>query len=194
MTNEYTKTTLPPPSHFAPHVATDQSLQATASSVLTALSQAANPATSAQNQSQTIADECSPNSEGPKHDSAKPNWSYFPFLEAELVLQCFEHGVSKYRAPFTYRAPHCISHPRLFSAAIRHLIQSQYEDTDCESSCLHWAHVAATALMALSHFTDMKKKRSKIDFSDGHAWCCTNPECCGECWVEAENAKKAFMR
>ena len=32
MTNEYTKTTLPHPSHFAPHVATDQSLQATASS------------------------------------------------------------------------------------------------------------------------------------------------------------------
>lgn len=86
---------------------------------------------------------------GPKETNGKPNWAVFPFSEAEAVVKVFENGANKYGAPFTYRKG--IPQDELWSAIMRHLIEIQNgNDTDTESGCLHLAHIAANALMALS--------------------------------------------
>lgn len=86
---------------------------------------------------------------GPKEINGKPNWAVFPFTEAEYVVKVFEHGVSKYGAPFTYRKG--IPKDELWSAIMRHLIAIQNGDEiDNESGCPHMAHIAANAMMALS--------------------------------------------
>lgn len=92
---------------------------------------------------------------GPKESDGKPDWSIFPFDEAEFILDTFAHGVKKYGAPFTYRK--LINPRKLLAATIRHLIaiQNDHEYAD-DSDCLHWAHVGANALMALSRYRKVK--------------------------------------
>jgi hypothetical protein len=92
---------------------------------------------------------------GPKEKEGKPDWSIFPFDEAQHVLYVFEYGAKKYGAPFTYRK--LVPRDYLLAATIRHLIEIQNGcDLDRESCLLHWAHVAANALMALSHWRKVK--------------------------------------
>lgn len=86
---------------------------------------------------------------GPKDISGKPNWSIFPFSEAESVVKVFEHGANKYGAPFTYRKG--IPPEELLSAIIRHAVEIHKGDSlDSESGCSHAAHIAANALMLIS--------------------------------------------
>ncbi len=92
---------------------------------------------------------------GPKEKEDKPDWSIFPFDEAEHVLRVFEYGAKKYCKPFTYRQ--LVPPDELLAAAIRHLICIQNGfSCDRESGLLHWAHIAANALMALSHYRKVK--------------------------------------
>lgn len=87
---------------------------------------------------------------GPKELTGKPDWSVFPFAEAESVVRVFEYGANKYGAPFTYRKLVPIN--ELLSALIRHAVEIQSGNMiDTESGCLHAAHVCANALMILSH-------------------------------------------
>ena len=92
---------------------------------------------------------------GPKESDNKPDWSIFPFDEAEFVLDAFAFGAKKYGAPFTYRK--LVNPRKLLAATIRHLIaiQNDHEYAD-DSDCLHWAHVGANALMALSRYRKVK--------------------------------------
>lgn len=86
---------------------------------------------------------------GPKESTGKPDWSVFPFKEAEDVVKVFEYGSNKYGAPFTYRKG--IPTTELWAAIMRHAIAIQSgDDVDPESGCKHMAHIAANALMALS--------------------------------------------
>lgn len=88
-----------------------------------------------------------------KQDIGKPDWSVFPFWEAEEVLRVFEYGSIKYGRPFSYRAG--ISSSRLWSAALRHMIQMQKKghfSYDEESGRMHAAHVAANMLMIISQY------------------------------------------
>lgn len=86
---------------------------------------------------------------GPKESTGKPDWSVFPFKEAESVVKVFEYGKDKYGAPFTYRKG--IPSSELWAAIMRHAIAIQSgEDVDPESGCKHMAHIAANALMSLS--------------------------------------------
>lgn len=86
---------------------------------------------------------------GPKESTGKPDWSVFPFKEAEDVVKVFEYGSNKYGAPFTYRKG--IPASELWAAIMRHAIAIQSgDDVDPESGCKHMAHIAANALMALS--------------------------------------------
>lgn len=92
---------------------------------------------------------------GPKEKEDKPDWSIFPFDEAEHVLRVFEYGAKKYGKPFTYRQ--LVPPDDLLAATIRHLICIQNGfSCDRESDLLHWAHIAANALMALSHYRKVK--------------------------------------
>lgn len=101
-----------------------------------------------------------PNNQGPKEFAGKLDWFIFPFEEAEQVLEVFSHGAKKYGAPFTYRK--LVPHDQLFSATMRHLIElHKGNQIDSESRIRHWAHIAANALMALSHHTN--KEKSIID-------------------------------
>ena len=89
--------------------------------------------------------------EGPKEKEGKTHWKYFPFEECEEVVKTFEYGVKKYGEPFTYRKG--IDPLDLMEAAMRHLIEIQKGNIlDSESGLNHFAHVAATALMALSQY------------------------------------------
>lgn len=97
-----------------------------------------------------------PQFEGPKEKEGKPDWSIFPFDEAEHALRVFEYGAKKYCSPFTYRQ--LVNPCDLFAATIRHLVCIQNkQEYDKESNLLHWAHVAANALMALSHYRSKGK-------------------------------------
>lgn len=85
-----------------------------------------------------------------KQDTDKRNWSVFPFEETEEVLKVFEYGSIKYGRPFSYRAG--ISSSRLWSEALRHMIQMQKKghfSYDEESGRMHAAHVAANMLMMI---------------------------------------------
>jgi len=89
--------------------------------------------------------------EGPKEKEGKIHWKYFPFEECEEVVKAFEYGVKKYGGPFTYRKG--IDPLDLMEAAMRHLIEIQKGNIfDSESGLNHFAHVAASALMALSQY------------------------------------------
>jgi hypothetical protein len=89
--------------------------------------------------------------EGPKEKEGKTHWKYFPFKECEEVVKAFEYGVKKYGGPFTYRKG--IDPLDLMEAAMRHLIEIQKGNIlDSESGLNHFAHVAASALMALSQY------------------------------------------
>lgn len=102
---------------------------------------------------------------GPKDKTGKPDWSVFPFTEAEEVLKVFEYGIQKYGAPFTYRKG--IPIEELLAATIRHLVQIQnavqmHDMLDNESYCLHAAHVAANALMMISQIQkQLKSEKAK---------------------------------
>ena len=88
---------------------------------------------------------------GPKEKEGKTHWKYFPFEECEEVVKAFEYGVKKYGGPFTYRKG--IDPLDLMEAAMRHLIEIQKGNIfDSESGLNHFAHVAASALMALSQY------------------------------------------
>lgn len=92
---------------------------------------------------------------GPKEKEDKPDWAIFPFDEAEHVLKVFEYGAMKYGKPFTYRQ--LVNPDDLLAATIRHLICIQNGfSCDRESDLLHWAHIAANSLMALSHYRKVK--------------------------------------
>lgn len=98
--------------------------------------------------------------EGPKEKEGKIHWKYFPFEECEEVVKAFEYGVKKYGRPFTYRKG--IDPLDLMEAAMRHLIEIQKGNIlDSESGLNHFAHVAASALMALSQYI-------KLDY---HQYC-----------------------
>ena len=87
---------------------------------------------------------------GPKELTGKPDWSSFPFAEAENIVRVFEYGAKKYGAPFTYRK--LVPVNELLSALIRHAVEIQNGNLiDEESGCYHAAHVCANALMLLSH-------------------------------------------
>ena len=86
-----------------------------------------------------------------KETEGKTHWKYFPFEECEEVVKAFEYGVKKYGGPFTYRKG--IDPLDLMEAAMRHLIEIQKGNIlDHESGLNHFAHVAASALMALSQY------------------------------------------
>lgn len=96
-----------------------------------------------------------PQFHGPKEKEGKPDWSVFPFEEAQFVLAVFEYGAKKYCEPFTYRD--LVPPDDLFAATIRHLVEIQEgQSVDRESMCFHWAHIAANALMSLSHYRKVK--------------------------------------
>lgn len=96
------------------------------------------------------------NLKAPKDKIDKPEWSIFPFTEAEEVRKVFQYGVKKYGKPFTYRFGTGVPEKDLLDAAFRHLIAIQSgEIYDKESELLHWAHVAANALMSI--FTVTKR-------------------------------------
>lgn len=89
--------------------------------------------------------------EGPKESEGKIHWKYFPFKECEEVVKAFEYGVKKYGGPFTYRKG--IDPLDLMEACMRHLVEIQEGNLqDKESGLNHFAHVCATALMALSQY------------------------------------------
>lgn len=95
----------------------------------------------------------------PKDKTGKPDWTIFPFEEAESVLKVFAYGASteKYRAPFTYRKGKGITQEDSWAATFRHMLRIRAgQDIDMESYCYHWAHIAANALMAISAL--LKKK------------------------------------
>lgn len=88
---------------------------------------------------------------GPKESEGKPDWTIFPFAEAEEVLKVFEYGTIKYGAPFTYRKG--IPIDELLAAIFRHTIHIQNGNLlDDESGLSHFAHIAANALMAISSY------------------------------------------
>ncbi len=96
----------------------------------------------------------------PKDKTSKPDWSIFPFSEAEEVLKAFAFGVTKYGAPFTYRQGSGVPETDLLSATFRHLISIQNgEQTALDSQCYHWAHIACNALMAISTLSKQKEKK-----------------------------------
>lgn len=98
------------------------------------------------------------NTFAPKERENKPDWSIFPFTELQEVLKVFEFGVKKYGSPFSFRRGHGVSKPDLFSASIRHLLEIHKGNSIAEDSkCYHWAHLAANALMALSHPEEKEK-------------------------------------
>lgn len=96
----------------------------------------------------------------PKNKTNKPSWHIFPFDEAEEVRKVFEWGAlpKNYKAPFTYRKGSGVPENDLWDATFRHLLAIQRgEDCASDSLLLHWAHVAANALMAIATF---KKRQS----------------------------------
>ena len=94
----------------------------------------------------------------PKEKENKPNWAIFPFTELEEVLKVFEFGVKKYGSPFSFRRGQGVSKSDLFSASIRHLLEIHKGHSIAEdSNCYHWAHLAANAIMALSHPEEKEK-------------------------------------
>lgn len=116
---------------------------------------AKNDSEKTQTSSAALGDLAGPPYNGPKEKEGKPDWSIFPFDEAQYVLEVFEHGAKKYSAPFTYRK--LVSPNDLLSASIRHLVEIQNgRNYDRESGRPHWAHVAANSLMALSHWRKVK--------------------------------------
>lgn len=87
----------------------------------------------------------------PNEKEGKLAWNVFPFPEAEEVCSAFVYGAEKYGGPFTYRRG--IPIPEIFAKVIRHLVEIQRGVIyDPESGCLHWAHVAANALMAIAQY------------------------------------------
>ena len=99
-----------------------------------------------------------PDTFAPKEKENKPDWSIFPFTELEEVLKVFEFGVKKYGSSFSFRRGHGVSKPDLFSASIRHLLEIHKGNLIAEDSqCYHWAHLAANAIMALSHPKEKEK-------------------------------------
>ena len=93
----------------------------------------------------------------PKDKTNKPSWHIFPFEELEEVRKVFEYGVQKYGAPFTYRQGSGVPQPDLWDATLRHLLQIQKgEDCATDSLLLHWAHIAANALMAITTYNKSK--------------------------------------
>lgn len=98
---------------------------------------------------------------GPKEKEGKPDWSVFPFFEAEEVLKAFSFGAQKYGAPFTYRQGQGVPESDLIAATFRHLIAIQQgEDIASDSSCLHWSHIAANALMSI-YTVNQRRKYAK---------------------------------
>lgn len=91
--------------------------------------------------------------EAPKDKTNKPSWWLFPYEEAEEVRKVFEHGATKYHAPFTYRQGTGVPLNDLWDATKRHLLElhaNGHYHYDTESQCLTWAHIAANALMAIA--------------------------------------------
>ena len=95
----------------------------------------------------------------PKNKTNKPSWSIFPFDEAEEVRKVFEWGAlpKNYKAPFTYRKGSGVPEKDLWDATFRHLLAIQRgEDHASDSLLLHWAHIAANALMAITTYNKSK--------------------------------------
>ena len=90
-----------------------------------------------------------------KDSEGKTAWQYFPFRECEEVAKTFEYGAKKYNKPFLYRsteAQDTLDTKDWIAAIMRHIVEidkgNQY---DKETGCLHLAHIAANALMAMSN-------------------------------------------
>ena len=100
----------------------------------------------------------------PKLKTGKLDWSVFPLQEAEEVVKVFVHGLDKYKAPFTYRNGTGIPEKDMLSATMRHIKEIQMgELIASDSGCLHWAHIAADALMAIAKINIEKRKQSVLD-------------------------------
>jgi len=96
----------------------------------------------------------------PKEKEGKDRWHIFPFRECREVLKAFEFGVQKYGKPFTYRQGDGLPQEDMFDATMRHLEQIQAgEHSAADSNCLHWAHIAADALMAITR--ELKEREAE---------------------------------
>jgi hypothetical protein len=88
-----------------------------------------------------------------KERKGKLMWRNLPLKELQEVCKVFNYGASeeKYKAPFTYRIGKGLSDYDMFDANMRHLERIQAGELRAkDSKCLHWAHIAADALMEIS--------------------------------------------
>lgn len=98
-----------------------------------------------------------------KFDKDKPQINLVPLKQVEKIAEVLTFGAKKYQ-PESWKTVHN-AEDRYFSAAMRHLIAYQNnESVDKESGLSHLAH-AATNLIFLLHFEDSKEPREPIKFS-----------------------------
>ena len=101
----------------------------------------------------------------PKEREGKLVWKNLPLKELQEVCKAFNYGVEKYKAPFTYRNGDGLPKGSMFDAVMRHLERIQDgELLASDSECMHWAHIAADALMEISRIMIQKEKLLKESF------------------------------
>lgn len=87
----------------------------------------------------------------PKEKEGKLSWYALPLKETQEVVKAFNHGIIKYKKPFTYRYGTGLPEADMFDATMRHLEQIQAGEVYAgDSGCMHWAHIAADAIMAIA--------------------------------------------
>lgn len=89
-------------------------------------------------------------SEGIKHDSGKPNYSYLEPSMLEGVTHVFDFGARKYSRDNWKKLDNGVE--RFFNAALRHLLAINAGQTyDEESGLPHIDHAITSLLMAVWH-------------------------------------------
>ena len=89
----------------------------------------------------------------PKEKEGKLSWYALPLLEMQEVVKAFNYGASPkaYQKPFTYRLGTGLPQEDMYDAVMRHLERIQAgEETATDSGCMHWAHIAADAIIAIA--------------------------------------------
>ena len=84
--------------------------------------------------------------------------------ELQEVVKAFNHGASpkKYKGPFTYRQNQGFPQKDMYDAVMRHMERIQAGELIADDSqCMHWAHIAADALMAIAGI--LKRKELGIE-------------------------------
>jgi hypothetical protein len=98
----------------------------------------------------------------PKIRADKLSWWALPLKELQEVVKAFNHGASpeKYKKPFTYRYGEGFPEQDMYDAVMRHMerIQAGEEIAD-DSQCMHWAHIAADAIMAIAGILIRRDKK-----------------------------------